>query len=413
MAIVVNRKKCDACGECVGFCPFGAIEIKDGCALVDGACRICGACLGACGQGALVLIDDVREAADRGAWGGILVFGEMSEGRLHPVVRELIGKALELAGGARQDAGSGIDSRGGEWIEAGGGARQYAGSDVGVVLIGDDTGTAARELLGYGVSRVYTYEHEAFRWFKADAFAAAFSDVIGHARPGAVLVGATSIGRSLAPRVSTRLRTGLTADCTGLELTEEGDLVQIRPAFGGNIMARIITPGSRPQFATVRYRVMDAAPEAAPRGEIIKMAVTAAMTKSGIEIVSAEKRPPSENISEAEVLVVGGKGLKSKEDLEMVKALAEKLNGGYAVTRPLVEAGWAPQSRQIGLSGRTVKPKLLMAFGVSGAVQFTAAMRDSECIFAVNSDAGAPIMDIAHYGVVGDLYEILPGLLET
>jgi electron transfer flavoprotein alpha subunit len=178
-------------------------------------------------------------------------------------------------------------------------------------------------------------------------------------------------------------------------------------------MARIITPGSRPQFATVRYRVMDAAPGTAPHGEIIKMDVTAAMTKSGIEIVSAEKRPPSENISEAEVLVVGGKGLKSKEDLEMVKALADKLNGAYAVTRPLVEAGWAPQSRQIGLSGRTVKPKLLLAFGVSGAVQFTAAMRDSECIFAVNSDAGAPIMDIAHYSVVGDLYEILPGLLEA
>ena len=178
-------------------------------------------------------------------------------------------------------------------------------------------------------------------------------------------------------------------------------------------MAEIITPNTRPQFATVRYKVMDEASIVHPHGEIITRPVSESMIESGIKLVSSETKPPSENISEADILVVGGKGLKSKEDLEMLKALADKLGGQYAVTRPLVEAGWAPQIRQIGLSGRTVKPKLLLTFGVSGAIQFTAAMKDSECIFAVNCDPDAPIMDVAHYGVVGNLYEILPGLLEA
>jgi len=269
----------------------------------------------------------------------------------------------------------------------------------------------SNELLTYGFDKVYIYEHESFRYFRSDIFASAFTDVIEKIRPSVVLTGATSIGRSLAPRVSTRLRTGLTADCTGLDITNETDLVQTRPAFGGNIMAQIITPGSRPQFATVRYKVMDEAVLVEPHGEIVPMPVSGSMIGSDIEIVSVTPKPVSENISEAEILIVGGKGLKSRDDLEMIKAFAKKLGGQYAVTRPLVEAGWAPQMRQIGLSGRTVKPKLLMTFGVSGAVQFTAAMRESECIFAVNKDEDAPIMDIAHYCVVGDLYEILPGLL--
>ena len=387
MGIAVNKNKCDKCMVCVKACPFDAIETEGGYPLINAGCRMCGLCIGECGPGALVLIDEKRQEADKSAWSGVLVFAESSAGKLHPVVRELAGKARELA----DKVGYGI----------------YA------VLMSDNAAGMANELLTYGFDKVYTYEHEAFRYFRSDTYAAAYADIIEKIKPSVVLTGATSVGRSLAPRVSTRLRTGLTADCTGLDITEETDLIQIRPAFGGNIMARIITPRSRPQFATVRYKVMDAAPIAEPRGEIVPMPVSESMTGSGIEVLSVADKPPSDNISEADVLVVGGKGLKSKDDLDMIKALAEKLNGLYAVTRPLVEAGWAPQIRQIGLSGRTVKPKLLMTFGVSGAVQFTAAMRDSECIFAVNKDENAPIMNIAHYGVIGDLYEILPGLLES
>ena len=388
MAVVINRKKCDSCAECVKVCPFDAIEIDGGHPVINAACKVCGLCLKACCCGAIMLIDNAREEADKDAWRGILVFAETAGGKLHPVVRELAGKAIELAG-------------------------KTDGYEVCAVLISDDAGSLAEELLTYGFNKVFVYRHEAYRWFRADTFASAFSDAIDHMRPSIVLTGATSIGRSLAPRVSTRFRTGLTADCTGLDIENGTDLVQTRPAFGGNIMAQIITPRSRPQFATVRYKVMDEAPIVEPAGEIITRPVSAPMIRSGIEVVSVDDKPPSDNISDADVLVVGGKGLKSQEDLEMVKKLAAKLGGQYAVTRPLVEAGWAPQIRQVGLSGRTVKPKLLMTFGVSGAVQFTAAMRDSECIFAVNRDAGAPIMDIAHYGIVGDLYEILPGLLES
>jgi len=387
MALAINKTNCNNCGECVRDCPFGAILVEDGYPAINAACKMCGICVKSCGQEAILLIDDARQDADKSAFSGILVYGEVSDGKLHPVARELMGKALKLA--------------------------EKTGEKVSAVVIAGSENQAARELLSYGAHKVYTYEHEALGSFKADSFAACFADAIDRAKPSIVLTGATSVGRSLAPRVSTRLRTGLTADCTGLEITDDGDLLQIRPAFGGNIMAEIITPRTRPQFATVRYKVMDEAEITEPNGEIVSVPVKESMIKSGIELISKEEKPPSENISEAEVLVVGGKGLKTKDDLEMVKALAKKLNGQYAVTRPLVEAGWAPQIRQIGLSGRTVKPKLIITFGVSGAVQFTAAMKDSECIFAVNSDAQAPIMDIAHYCVVGNLYEILPGLLEA
>jgi len=387
MAIAVNTKKCDNCGACLKVCPFEAVTIVDGFPEINAACKMCGICIRECAPGALVLIDDARMKVDKSEWNGVLVFAEASGGKLHPVVRELAGKAREMAG--------------------------KVGYDVYAALMSDDCHDMARELLTFGFDKVYTYEHEAFRYFRADVYANAFSDVIAQVKPSIVLTGATSVGRSLAPRVSTRLRTGLTADCTGLDITSETDLVQIRPAFGGNIMAEIITPRSRPQFATVRYKVMDEAPICEPHGEIVEMKVSDFMLKSGIEVISVSEKPPSENISEADVLVVGGKGLKSADDLELIKALAEKLGGQYAVTRPLVEAGWAPQIRQIGLSGRTVKPKLLMTFGVSGAVQFTAAMRDAECIFAVNKDADAQIMKIAHYCAVGDLYEILPALLEA
>ena len=387
MALVVNMNKCDKCLDCIKVCPFEAMEEEGGYPAVNAACRMCGICIRECKPGALIQIDEVRAEADKSAWRGVLVFAEASAGKLHPVVRELAGKARELA--------------------------EKAGYDIYAVIMSDSTGQMAKELLSYGFDKVYTYEHEALRYFRSDSYAAVYTDIIEKVKPSIVLTGATSIGRSLAPRVSTRLRTGLTADCTGLDITEGTDLIQTRPAFGGNIMAEIITPRSRPQFATVRYKVMDAAPITRPRGEIIPMPVTETMIKSGIEVISVADKPPSENISEADILVVGGKGLKSKEDLELVKALAKKLGGQYAVTRPLVEAGWAPQIRQIGLSGRTVKPRLLMTFGVSGAVQFTAAMRDSECIFAVNRDADAPLMKIAHFCVVGDLYEILPCMLEN
>jgi electron transfer flavoprotein alpha subunit len=243
-------------------------------------------------------------------------------------------------------------------------------------------------------------------------YADCVADYIRLMKPGVMLIGATSLGRSLAPRLSTRFRTGLTADCTRLEMKENTDLVQIRPAFGGNIMAQIVTENTRPQFATVRYKVMDAPVRSAqPSGEILRRSLPEDARMSRVSLVKVSPLPASKSISDSEILVVGGRALKKEGDLLMIQRLAGLLRGDWAVSRPLAEKGWAPSERQIGLSGRTVRPKLLIACGVSGAIQFTACMNASEKIVAINTDPNAPIFEVAHLAVVGDLYQVLPELI--
>ena len=228
-----------------------------------------------------------------------------------------------------------------------------------------------------------------------------------------LLVGATTVGRSLAPRVAARCRTGLTADCTILDIKDNTDLVQIRPAFGGNIMAQIVTPNSRPQLATVRYKVMSA-PERSEKtsGKLTICDIDDSKLASNIEVKEVIPKEKEHSISEADVLVVAGRAVKAEKDMEMIKELADLLGGEVAVTRPLVEAGWEDAKKQVGLSGRTVRPKLIITCGVSGAVQFTAGMNNSDYIFAINKDDKAPIFKVAHYGIVGDIYDIVPKLIE-
>lgn len=226
------------------------------------------------------------------------------------------------------------------------------------------------------------------------------------------MIGATNLGRQLAPRVAARCRAGLTADCTVLEMKANTDLVQIRPAFGGNIMAQIISPDHRPQFCTVRYKVFDEpAPAADEHGEIVLMPVAPALTQSRIEVLEKTEKPKDIDISEADVIVAVGRGASSDTLLAAAGELAGALGGVLACTRPLAEANRMDAKRQIGLSGRTVKPKFILCLGISGAVQFAAGMKSSDCIVAVNSDKDAPIFDVAHYGIVGDVGEILPLLL--
>ncbi|MBQ9479673.1 MAG: electron transfer flavoprotein subunit alpha/FixB family protein, partial [Selenomonadaceae bacterium] len=244
-------------------------------------------------------------------------------------------------------------------------------------------------------------------------YAAAFEVFINKVKPSAILVGATPVGRQLAPRVAARFRTGLTADCTVLDIRDHTDLVQIRPAFGGNIMAEILTPNHRPQMATVRYKIMDAPQRLdEPAGTIEQLAIEPAKLNSKVEVLSVTKKSKERGIENAEVLVVAGRGVKKKEDLNLIRQLADVLNGDYACTRPLVEGGWLDPKRQIGLSGRTVRPKLIITCGVSGSVQFVAGMQHSEQIFAINSDPKASIFKVANYAVVGDLYEIIPRLID-
>ena len=386
--MAILERKCTGCGLCASTCPFGAIEMKNGKPEMNAACKVCGLCVKACPQKAIVKLETRVQSVDKTKWNDILVFAEVSGGRLHPVSLELIGKARELAAGV-------------------------PGFTVKAVLVGEGVSAYAEELRHYGVSEVAVYDDAELGYFRADAYAACVEDYIKAAKPSVVLVGATALGRSLAPRLATRFHTGLTADCTTLLLRENTDLVQIRPAFGGNIMAQIVTTNTRPQFATVRYKVMNPpVREEAASGEIVIRRLPAAVKKCKGSCVSVKPVPPKKSISDAEVLVVGGRGLAKEADLEMVKELAKLLGGDWAVTRPLVEKGWTTNDRQIGLSGRTVRPRLIITCGVSGAIQFTACMNGSEHIVSINTDKDAPIFDTAHIAIVGDLYEIVPGLIK-
>ncbi len=384
-----NHEACILCRQCVEKCPFGALEIKNGKVEVNASCKMCKLCIKNCPVNAVSLVEDTPAAAvDKTAWKGVMVFVEQEVTGIHPVAYELIGKARELAGKIDHPV--------------------YA-----VLIGGEAAAEQAKDLLNFGVDKVYVYAHKELAAFRCDVYANVLEDCIRSVKPTAALVGATSLGRSLAPACATRFRTGLTADCTVLDMKENTDLVQIRPAFGGNIMAQIITTNSRPQFATVRYKVMDVAEQTEPYGEVVECTVTDEMLISGIEVVSTTIMEKVKGIEEEDVLVVAGRGVKRQEDLAMLQELADVLGGQMVTTRPLVEKGWNDVTRQIGLSGRTVKPKLIITCGVSGAVQFTAGMNGAECIVAINTDPEAPIFKIANYCIIKDLYEVVPALVRA
>ena len=367
------------------LCPFGAISENAAGELEIGAgCRMCRLCIRK-GGGAFEFVDDSAPGVDKSKWRGVAVVTEVApDGALHPVGLELLGKARELA--AKID------------------------HPVLAVVIGAKTEEAVQKLLAYGADEVYVYEDPAFEHFRIEPYANALEDFINAAHPSSVLVGGTVNGRSLAPRVAARFRTGLTADCTVLDMSETTDLDQIRPAYGGNIMAHINTPRHRPQFATVRYKVFPIPPKVEPSGRVVRHALPPEKLASKIEILGSRAKSAEKGIEEAEVLVVCGRGVRRPEDIAMLRELADLLGGRLASTRAVVEAGWLDAKHQIGLSGRTVKPKLIVTCGVSGAIQFVAGMNASDTIVAINADPAAPIFKVAHVGLVGDLYEIVPEL---
>ncbi|MCC8060503.1 MAG: electron transfer flavoprotein subunit alpha [Clostridiales bacterium] len=382
-----NAKKCTLCGICVDKCPFGSLAIEGSGITVNETCRMCGICVRSCPEKA-IRFEQKAKAFDKNRWKDFLIFVEQERGDIHPVTYELIGEARKMAA--------------------------KVGYQVNCVMIGGK-GTAenAKQLLPYGVDKVYVYEDECFEGFRADCYAQAAANCIAAARPSAVLIGATSLGRSLAPRLSTRFHTGLTADCTELDIKPNTDMVQIRPAFGGNIMAQIGITRSRPQFATVRYKVMDRAAKVAnPKGSIVLCEVTEEMSHSGIRIVSSETIAAKTNLEDAEIIVVAGRGVRNEGGVELCRKLADALHGQLAFTRPMVENGFGDQAHQIGLSGRTVRPKLIITCGVSGAIQFTSCMSASECIVAINDDPAAQIFGKAHYCIVDDLFRVVPRLTE-
>ena len=384
--LVVHQDKITDIKALMAICPFGAMTEKNGTVEISAACRLCKLCVKK-GNGAMEFVEDEPKAQiDKSKWQGIAVYIDHVEGHIHPVSFELLGKARELADKIHQQV--------------------YA------LFMGHDIGGAAKELRHYGADKIFVCDKKSLGGFNIESYTKVFEHFIKQVKPAAILVGATPVGRQLAPRVAARFHTGLTADCTVLDIHENTDLVQIRPAFGGNIMAEILTPNTRPQMATVRYKIMDAPQRSKEaKGTIEQLVVPENELASRITVLGITKKPKEKSIEHADVLVVAGRGIKKKEDLELVYQLAEALGGDYACTRPLIEAGWMDPRRQIGLSGRTVRPKLIITCGVSGAIQFVAGMEHSEEIFAINSDPKAAIFKVANYAVVGDLYEIIPQLL--
>ncbi len=386
--IRIHQEKVAGRAGLAELCPFKAIErAGDGTLVINAGCRMCRMCIKKAGDVFEFVEEKPAVTVDKSLWKGIAVAAEVEDGRIHPVTFELLGKARELA------------------------------SKVNYPVYGLVTGSCVAELAGelleYGADEVFVYDYPELKYFRIEPYAAVLEDFISRVRPSSVLVGGTQPGRSLAPRTAARFRTGLTADCTRLDISGTTDLDQIRPAYGGNIMAHINTPRHRPQFATVRYKIFPIPPKTPAAGKIRLCSIDPAKLVSGIEVLEARPKAAEKGIEEAEVLVVAGRGVRQLDDLKMLQELAGLLHGQLASTRALVEAGWMEPRRQIGLSGRTVKPKLMITCGVSGAIQFVAGMSGAEKIIAINTDPEAPIFKVAHIGICGDLYEIIPGLVEN
>ncbi len=387
MAIIVCKEKCTGCGICADQCPFGAIEIIEGVAVVSEECTLCGACVEACEFDALSMEEEqsAAPAVDFSAYRGIWVFAEQRKGKISTVVLELLNEGRKLAD--RLD------------------------THLSAVLLGHEISAQAQWLVAHGADRVYLADDPMLADFNGDAYAAVLADLIEKEKPEIVLTGATAIGRSFIPRVAARIGTGLTADCTGLDVDpEKRELLQTRPAFGGNILATILCPNHRPQMATVRHKVFKQAPEEAGReGNVIPVTLNGIVTDLQGEVIrTVEEIEETVNITEADIIVSGGRGLGSQENFTVIEELAKVLGGAVGASRAVVDAEWIGYSHQVGQTGKTVCPKLYIACGISGAVQHIAGMQSSDVIVAINKDPEAPIFKVATYGIVADLFEVVP-----
>ncbi len=388
--LIIDAEKCIGCGICESQCAFGAIAVLDGVAKVNDKCTLCGTCVDNCEVGALVIeTADQGSAVDLAAYSGVWVYAEFRHGALAPV-------ALELLGAGRQIA-------------------DLKGVPLSAVLLGHGLKGQAENLIAYGADTVYQLDDPALANFTDEAYANILEDLIREFKPEIVLAGATAIGRSFIPKVATALGAGLTADCTDLGISEDGNLLQTRPAFGGNIMATIVCPDTRPQMATVRPLVMKAGLWDDSRvGRVVDLDPACLRLSSRVEVLSSVLADQDKvNLSEANVVVAGGRGLNDEKGFTLIRELADLLDGAVAASRAAVDAGWIGYPHQVGQTGKTVAPKLYICCGISGAIQHLVGMRSSDTIIAINKDPNAPIFDVATYGIVGDLFEVLPQLIDN
>jgi electron transfer flavoprotein alpha subunit len=386
----IDIETCIGCGVCEEECTFGAIEVIDGVAVVNEKCTLCGSCVDSCEVEALSI--DKKEKAvqeDLSEWSGIMIYAEFRHGKVAPVSFELLGIGRQLADQQKVP--------------------------LSAVLLGSGLGDAAKDLIAYGADKVYQVDNPALAYFTDEIYGNILEDLALEQKPEVILAGATAIGRSFIPSVATALATGLTADCTQLVIREgDGVLLQTRPAFGGNIMATIECPHTRPQMATVRPRVMKA-PEYDPvrSGETIDYQPRPERLQSRVKVLrNILEEQDQINITEGETIVAGGRGLDNEKGFELIKQLADAMGGAVGASRAAVDSEWIAYPHQVGQTGKTVNPKLYIACGISGAIQHVVGMQSSETIVAINRDADAPIFDVATYGIVGDLFEVVPKLIE-
>ena len=325
---------------------------------------------------------------DKTQYKDVYVFAEQREGVIQNVAFELLGKARELADRLNQK--------------------------VVAILAGSGIKEKAKELIAYGADFVLCVDAPELKQYITEPYAQAVTQIIRERKPSILLIGATTIGRDLGPRLSARLETGLTADCTGLDISEEGDLLMTRPAFGGNLMATIICKEHRPQMSTVRPGVMRIKPKDSSRqGVVENIKINFDNSKFKVKILKTVKEQKSRiDITEAKVLVSGGRGVGNKEGFEILECFAGTLGAEVSASRAMVDAGVMPHDRQVGQTGKTVRPDLYFALGISGAIQHLAGMEESEYIIAINKDKYAPIFNVADLGIVGDVRKIIPLLTE-
>ncbi|MDD4017030.1 MAG: electron transfer flavoprotein subunit alpha [Kiritimatiellae bacterium] len=387
--IIIDSEKCRGCKKCISACPFDALYMEGKLAVLKPEeCRACNACVKACPFKAISA--NVKEEAKKESlsdFKGIWVFAEQHHGKVQEVAYELLSTGRRLA--------------------------KDRGCELAAVVLGHNVTDSAAHLIAAGADKVYVVDQPELAEYEANVYTDALNQLIAKYKPEVILAGATAVGRAFFAKVAVRARTGLTADCTALSIDKESHLLhQTRPAFGGNIMATIMTPNHRPQMATVRPKVFKmTTPDPKRKGETLMEALK--LVTAGTKIVKAERNAANVNIAEAEIIVAGGRGLKKAENLEQLKKLADLLGGVVGVSRACVDAGWISASHQVGQTGKTVCPKIYLAFGISGAIQHLEGMRGSDTIIAINNDPNASIFGIADLGIIGDLFEILPMLIEA
>ena len=403
MDIRVIEEKCVGCVICRQKCPFGAITLiekkhplQEGLrakealklAVIDiQKCTFCGICVNECPFGAIEMEKEEKKGMDISHYKNIWVIGEQKDGKIERITYELMGKAVELA--------------------------KKKGVETAVVLLGENIKSAAEEILSYEIDKVYICDDPSLKVFLPEPYSKVLIHLINNEKPEVILAGSTTQGRALLSRIAVNLHTGLTADCTGLDIdTNTGNLLQTRPAFGGSVMATIITPNHRPQMATVRPRVFKI-PEKGKekKAKIIEVDTGGLDLSSRTRLLEFVKDITTEvKLEDADIIVSGGRGLRGPENFKLIFELARVLNAGVGASRVAVDEGWIPYSHQVGQTGKTVAPKVYIAAGISGAIQHLAGMQTSDIIIAINKDPDAPIFKVADYGIVADLFEVIPYL---